>query len=48
MNKTLAGIFREDFMKEVTFEPDLQECVRVCLMEKEMCGPNFRVKDLGT
>lgn len=35
-------------MKEVTFEPNIEECVRVCLMEKEMSGPNFRVKDWGT
>lgn len=45
MNKTLAGGFREDFIKEMAFEPDLVECIRVCLTEKGMCGPNFRVKE---
>ena len=34
-------------MKEVTFEPDLVEQLRTCLMKKRMCGLNFRV-EMGT
>lgn len=43
----MAGGFRKDFTKEVIFQPALEECARVCLMEKVMCEPNFRVKEQG-